>query len=273
MLRINLTEEELTKLKTVCDYLFFDQYKDSSTFSHFEKSFAFLVSGKDMSLEKIFKEICGEKRKYITFPRMVKAYLAYKNTPNKTSLDLKNFFSHIFTNVLRKVDDSQGASLQNAKKFTSAHCKNKENITKLMVLTDGENTIKGLKLEYDDAVNIKLYDKRNDKKLFIKLEMLFGLLDETEQKKDLAQFLTAQNESLYRDCITHVFGTFTNKIEFLGFKCRSGKKGFVGKPKGDAFLFGNFGQQFHYVKVQVKNGTITRLHPIHREQTFICNVV
>ena len=261
MLNINLTEEELNKLKTVCDYLFFDQYKENSTFSHFEKSFAFLVSGKNMSLEKIFKEICGEKRKYITFPRMIKAYLTYKNTPNKVSLDLKNFFSHIFTNVLKKAEDSQGASLQNAKKFTSAQCKNKENITKLMVLTDSDNTIKGLKIEYDDAVNIKLYDKRNDKKLYIKLEMLFGLLDETEQKKNLNEFLTAQNESLYRDCITHVFGTFTNKIEFLGFKCRSGKKGFVGKPKGDAFMYGNFGQQFHYVKVQVKSGTITQLHP------------
>ena len=261
MLKINLTQEELNKLKTVCDYLFFDQYKENSTFSNFEKCFAFLVYGKKISLEKVFKEICGDKRKYITFPRMLKAYLLYKNNPGKTSLDLKNFFSHIFTNVLKTTADSQGPTIQKAKKFTSANCRNKENITKLLVLTDKNNTIKGLKLEYDDAVNVKLYDKRKDKKLIVKLEMLFGLLDETEKQKSIDTFLNAQNECLYRDCITHVFGTFTNKIEFLGFKCRSGKKGFVGKPKGDAFLFGDFGKQFHYLKVQVKSGTVTQFQP------------
>ena len=57
MLKINLTQEELNKLKTVCDYLFFDQYKENSTFSNFEKCFAFLVYGKKISLEKVFKEI------------------------------------------------------------------------------------------------------------------------------------------------------------------------------------------------------------------------
>ena len=106
MIRINLTEEELLNLKTVCDYLFFDQYKDTATFTQFEKSFAFFFPQKNVSLENVFKEICGPKKKYITFPRMLNAFLTYKNFPGKASLELKNFFGQVFKNVLKNLKTS-----------------------------------------------------------------------------------------------------------------------------------------------------------------------
>ena len=264
MIRLNLTEDELQKLKTVSDYLFFDQYKDSATFPQFERSFAFFFHKRKISLEKIFKEICGPKRKYITFPRMLKAFLLYKNFPGKVSIDLKNFFGHIFKNVLKKPGEAIGPSTLKSKKYTTANCKHKEGITRLLVLCDKNENIKGLKLEYDDAFKSKMYDSVANKVLFVKLEMLFGLLDDAENDKNICQNLLAKTEPLYRDNITHVFGTYTNKIEFLGFKCRSGKVGFVGKPKGDAFLFGNYGEQFHYVKTQTVN-CITQMIPFFKE--------
>ena len=266
MIRMNLTEDELLNLKTVSDYLFFDQYKDTATFPQFERSFGFFFLEKKLPLESIFKEICGEKRKYITFPRLVKAYLLYKNFPGKVSLELKNFFGHIFKNVLKKSGDIVGASTEKAQKFTTVNCKNKDCISKLIVLCDKDKKIKGMKIEYDDSYNAKIYDKKADKVLYVKLEMLFALLDDADKDQKILSNLYASTEPYYRDNITHIFGTFTNKIEFLGFKCRSGKVGFVGKPKGEAFLFGEYGKQFHYLKCEMKK-CFTLLNPFFKEST------
>ena len=251
MIRINLTEEELLNLKTVCDYLFFDQYKDTATFTQFEKSFAFFFPQKNVSLENVFKEICGPKKKYITFPRMLNAFLTYKNFPGKASLELKNFFGQVFKNVLKKPEDIIGPTLQKTKKMTTANCKNKDGITKMTVLGDDSEPIRGLKIEYDDSFNAKLFDSKKVKEYKTKMEIMLDLLDNADKDKTLQQMISASNEQYYRDNITHVFGTFSNKIEFIGFKCRSGKVGFVGKPKGDPFLFGEYGKQFHYMKAQM----------------------
>ena len=149
MIRLNLTEDELQKLKTVSDYLFFDQYKDSATFPQFERSFAFFFHKRKISLEKIFKEICGPKRKYITFPRMLKAFLLYKNFPGKVSIDLKNFFGHIFKNVLKKPGEAIGPSTLKSKKYTTANCKHKEGITRLLKCGGIErNRFRGLSAVY-----------------------------------------------------------------------------------------------------------------------------
>ena len=54
---------------------------------------------------------------------------------------------------------------------------------------------------------------------------------------------------MYRDVITHIFGTINSKTNFLGFKCVSGKTVFIGYPEGDGFIYGKFGTKFHEVKV------------------------
>ena len=53
-------------------------------------------------------------------------------------------------------------------------------------------------------------------------------------------------------------------LNFLGFKCISGKTVFVGYPEGDCFLFGNFGnfgKKFHEIKVQMSLDCILLLQP------------
>ena len=46
-----LTEEELTKIKTICEYIFFDQYKDTSSFQGFERAFSCLIPKKEIKLD------------------------------------------------------------------------------------------------------------------------------------------------------------------------------------------------------------------------------
>ena len=50
-------------------------------------------------------------------------------------------------------------------------------------------------------------------------------------------------------------------LNFLGFKCISGKTIFVGYPEEDGFLFGNFGKKFHEIKVQMSLDGILLLQP------------
>ena len=47
----------------------------------------------------IFKDIVGEKRKYITYKRLRDAYNAFRS--NAKSLEFKNFFSHLYSTVLK----------------------------------------------------------------------------------------------------------------------------------------------------------------------------
>ena len=74
MSKIGLTSEEEETLKTICEYLFFDQYTNSATFQRFEQCFQPLIiyqnknqksNSPKISMDAIFKEICGPKNKNI----------------------------------------------------------------------------------------------------------------------------------------------------------------------------------------------------------------
>ena len=100
--------------------------------------------------------------------------------------------------------------------------------------------------------------------LFVTLEMNLGLIDESPIKdKKIGKFLGLKEKN-YRDAITHVFGTFDKErgiVTFLGFKCISGKMSYVGKPKGEGFLFGKFGAKLHDIKIQMTLDGIIRFEP------------
>jgi len=50
-------------------------------------------------------------------------------------------------------------------------------------------------------------------------------------------------------------------LNLFGFKCVSGKTVFVGNPEGDGFIFGNFGEKFHEIKIQMSLDDIPLLKP------------
>ena len=74
MSKLGLSPDEEESLKTICEFLFFDQYTYSATFQRFEQCFQPLfVSSTNLeknnksnssiiSTETIFKEICGPKK-------------------------------------------------------------------------------------------------------------------------------------------------------------------------------------------------------------------
>ena len=100
MTNLNITNEELEKLKVLGEYLIFDQYKNVASFPRFEECFGLLFEEySSESLQKIYKDICGKNHKYISFRRIIKAYLNYKEQNNDYCNETKEFFKKLFTKV------------------------------------------------------------------------------------------------------------------------------------------------------------------------------
>ena len=82
---VDISEFELYSIRMISDYLFLDRFNDCTSFVRFEKCFGPLFSpkNKQFKLVEAFKEIVGPKRKYLTFRRMIKAYLNWKLKKSK----------------------------------------------------------------------------------------------------------------------------------------------------------------------------------------------
>ena len=98
MSKLGLSPEEDLNLKTIAEYLFFDEYKDYVTYNRFEQCFQPLFNEANIALDTVFKEICGPKKKYINYPRLINAYRRYKS--GNTSNDLKVFFAKLLNEIL-----------------------------------------------------------------------------------------------------------------------------------------------------------------------------
>ena len=268
MSKIGLTNEELQKIQTILDFLFFDQYTHFVSFPRFEQCFLPLFS-KSFSSEllfTIFKEISGPKKKYITCERFLKSYLSYKK--NDTSKELKSFYDILFSQILKDESNFVGKPTKDTYNYsTIKSCKNREFISNIQILTDKNNEIKGINIVYDDVFENNMFPSSLENDLDISLDMNLGLIDEKPIKMKRVGKFFGLKEKIYRDSITHIFGNFDNnknELNLLGFKCLSGKTVFVGKnnSENNGFLFGNFGKKFHLIKLQLSENGINLLNPI-----------
>ena len=264
MAQLNITENEYNKIKTICEFLFFDQYQEAASFTRFEKCFQPLFcSIENISFFFFFKDIVGPKKKYITYKRFLKAYLNYKNQNDSLSNDTKIFFSNLFNSILKNQDDFVGENSENNTLYsTTRTCKTRDSITKLQVLNDAQGNFHGINLEYDGIYQVKMFPKSLEDELQIILEMKLGIIDYDLFKRNIKRYRN-NKIGLYRDAITHIFGTINDKgfLTFIGFKCISGKTLFVGFPEGKGFLFGEFGKKIHDFKVQLNIDGITKFQP------------
>ncbi|MCQ2820483.1 MAG: hypothetical protein MJ252_24735, partial [archaeon] len=255
--KISITQKDLDQMKVLADYTFFDEYQNKCSFPQFEKSLALFFKPDDLSLEEVFKELCGPKKKYLTFPRLLNAFNTYKTQKDSLRSDTRKFFSMLQNRILLQEEQEllKGKKVH-YKAFTSTGNKNRNLLTKLTLVTDKDNLVKGMKMQYDDLIDANLFDQSEDVYFGNELEM--GVLGEGVQSardmKDLGDKSNCNTEFILRDSISHIFGTYTTKIELLGFKTRAGKTYFAGKPNGDGFLYGNPYRQFHYVKFKVGQG-------------------
>ena len=278
MSKLGLTPEEENQLKTICEYIFFDQFKDFATYNRFEQCFQPLFNNIPISMDKVFKNICGEKKKYINYQRLVNSYLLYKNNDPKIIPDVKTFFEKLLKSILKKENTFIGKPQEKTFSFTTPKaCKKRDCITHIKILSNKEGGIHGLIMEYDSIAQVKMYPSKLEQNLVISLEMKLGFVDEKPIEEKKVGKLGGLKEEFYRDAVTHVFGTIskkTNLINFLGFKCVSGKTVFVGYPEGDGFIFGKFGSKFHELKTQMSLDGIILLQPrfnANRRTNFYLN--
>jgi len=108
-------------------------------------------------------------------------------------------------------------------------------------------------IEYDDIDKYNLYPKQIKRRLLLGLEINLDIINKDAFKRRQKLYDNV-NLSLYRDSVTHIFGTINsnNIISFLGFKCVSGKTMYIGIPDGDSFLFGEFGKKFYNLRLEMK---------------------
>ena len=267
MSKIGLTEDEIQKIQTTLDFLFFDHFSSYASFPRFEQTFQPLFPLNSLNFLSIFKSICGPKRKYITTERFLKSYLDYKKI-NKISKELKAFFDILFSKILKSDSNFIGKNRIGSYSYsTIKSCKNREFISNIQILTQSDE-IKGINLTYDDTFENNMFPNELEEELDLSLDMNLSLVDEKPIKmKKIGKFLELK-EKFYRDGVTHIFGNFDKNryaITFLGFKCISGKTVFVsGKNNSndESFLFGNFGKKFHLLKFQISENGINLFHPI-----------
>lgn len=270
--KLGLSEEEQIKINTICDYLFFDQFSEIATYLRFERCFQPLFSEEsNLELDDLFREICGDKKKYLNYKRFVSSYLKYKE--EKTSKELKAFYDKLFNSILSKesVGEFEGGRLTFSTRKAN---KNRECITLIEVLNDKEGVIHGINVTFDEIFKNKLYPKKIEDNLSVGLEISLKILDEEKlEKKEVSKYIKA---SYFRDAITHIFGTIDQEskiVTFLGFKCISGKTQFVGFPKGKSFLLGDFGKKINQIKCQMTEDGITTILPYfetnHRSNHYL----
>ena len=249
------------KIKTICEFLFFDHFQETASFLRFEQCFQPLFNNVNISLQTVFKDICGPKRKYITYKRFAKAYRNHINGI-EISPDTKLFFDKLFNSILKEENSFMGKAQENTHSYsTKKTSKNRDCISLVQILCDKKGNFRGMNVEYDGVFKNKMYSE-SETGLFIFLDMKLGIIDERPNIIDNLRKYPANGQGTYRDAITHIFGTIdSGNITFLGFKCLSGKTSFVGFPKGEGFLYGKFGYRLHNLKIQIDKKGITMLKP------------
>ena len=265
---VNVTNLEIAKIAMVCDYLVLDRFQDLSSFLRFEKCFGPLFSNeKPNFLFEVFQEICGHKKKYITFGRLISAYLIWKSHLSKNE-DFNKFMSILFNKMIKKNNEVVGIPVEKGKVFSTRNARGRKVISKFSVLSDiKKNAIKGFHIQYDDVFDSYLRPKnRNDKEVDtseIKLEINFG--PNGSNIRD-------------RDGISHIGGKYSktkNIIKFLIFKCRSGKTFYIGDNKKkkneqiELFLFGTSSCQLKSLRIELVNDQLMYFEPKFQPSTRI----
>ena len=255
---LNINEEEFTKIKTIAEYLFMDQYQDMCTFPRFEECLGAFYLQKSINLPEVFKEICGKKRKYLTFRRLLFSYYQWKQNPNFCTNDFQIFMGILYNDLLKNPKEGIGNQYENTIYYSSRNSHNRKAISKFSVITgEDKEKIKGFRIYYDDFFKSDLFYNNENDSYYVNLEL--NLVADRPFNSESTELFPTIND---RDGITHIGGTYNGEgINFLVFKCRSGKTSFIGKPNGNGFLFGNYKHELKTVRIGVFGGIMTYFEP------------
>ena len=258
---IEISNFDVIVIRMICDYLFVDRLNDMATFTRFEQCFGPLFSDENnFSISEAFKEICGPKKKYITFRRMISAFLNWKSGKSKNK-NFNFFMEKLFKSIVKKRDDVIGELEEGFQIFSTVNCQGRKAISKLGVFTDGaKNVIQGFLLRYDDCFNANLSYKTESETASLEINLKPFSIDEKY----------GQVYSNDRDGISHIAGKYDNEnkvITFLIFKCRSGKTFYIGDnskknpEKVRPFLIGTSRSQLKHLRIETVKNQLIYLDP------------
>ena len=192
-----ISQEEEFKIKTICEFLFFDQFKDYATYNRFEQCFQPLINDLNLSTDKIFKELAGKQKKYITYKRFINSYLANKNKTRILPKDVRTFFDTIMNNLIHDENSPIGRPKEKVLTFsTTKSNRNRKFISLIEVLTDKNGIIHGMNLQYDDQlIKEKLYPRAIEGELLVSVEMNLGLL--IDEKNNIGKNKITKEKELF----------------------------------------------------------------------------
>ena len=133
---VKVSNLEIAKIAMVCDYLVLDRYNDISSFLRFEKCFGPLFSKeKPNFLYEVYQEICGHKKKYLTYGRLISAYLMWKARLSKNE-SFNKFMFILFNKMIKTNNEIVGTPVEGGKVFSTRNARGRKVISKFSVLSD-----------------------------------------------------------------------------------------------------------------------------------------
>ena len=260
---VELTNCELSELRMITDYLVLDKFGEVASFLRFEKCFGPLFTNeKPKFLVEVFKEICGEKKKYIDFRRIIMAYLKWKSKKSKIN-SFNKFMDILFNKMIKRSGEVVGNATEGQFRISTRSGRPRKVITKFGVYTDKlKNNINGFQIQYDECFEVNLSKEKSKENISLEINFQFNTLEKKINRNNMHN----------RDGISHILGIYSEKekiIKFLIFKCRSGKTFYIGdniqKPneKYELFLFGTSSCQLKTLRVELEkeNNIVTFIEP------------
>ena len=254
---VKLTNLEISEIAMICDYLVLDRFNDISSFFRFEKCFGPLLykEGPNFLIEA-FQEICGPKKKYINFGRLISAYIKWKTNSSQNE-SFNKFMDIVFNKMIKKENEVVGKLEEGTRIFSTRNVRGRKVISKFSVFTDSsKNIIQGFNIQYDDFFDSLLCSRKKEgQDKNITLEM---------------NFLPNGKTILDRDGISHIAGKFSVRekmIKFLIFKCRSGKTFYIGdnteneNEEIELFIFGTSSCQLKTLRIETIDDKLAYLEP------------
>ena len=255
---VEISNLELAKIAMVCNYLVLDRFTDISSFPRFEMCFGPLFNTeKPNFLFEVFTQICGLKKKYITYGRLISAYINWKSKSSKNE-SFNKFMDILFNKMIKLKDEVIGIPIEGGRAFSTRNAKGRKVISKFGVLSDeNKNAINGFYIQYDETFDSVLSTKKIEEgeNSNIQLEM---------------NFKAGSNNIKDRDGISHIGGKYSktkNVIKFLIFKCRSGKTFFIGdnteeeNEEIEPFLLGTSSCQLKSLRIELVQDQLIYLEP------------
>ena len=249
---VEISNLEIAKIGMIYDYLVLDRFQEYCSFFRLEKCFGPFFSKEPHNFfPDVLKEICGPKRKYISYGRLILAYTKWKSKAS-TNDNFNKFMDAVFNNIIETKDQNIGKIVEGGRIFSTRNSRGRKIISRFSVITDSsKNKINGFHIQYDDVFDTILSpDKTRDN---ITLEMNFP-----PNGRNIRD----------RDGISHIGGKYSvtkGIIKFLVFKCRSGKTFYIGDEKEEEgeeiknFLYGTSSCQLKTVRVEVVDGNLIYL--------------